>query len=146
MFSVRANSFEAIHIFVNLQLELVDLVERAFSQERKVARVLAKNVPAQRIKPVVKRFDLFDSLLQVAVGLYHSRSESEVLPDELLWRDGQGLVSGADELTKMLIGGDDVVGLSGNRAVNKLVIIAVGCNDAKAELRMLKKNIGVQIE
>jgi len=47
-------------VTVNVCLKLADFVERAFSQDGEVARVLWQDVSAQRIKALVKPLDLFD--------------------------------------------------------------------------------------
>jgi len=46
----------------------------------------------------------------------------------------------------MAVGGNDVISLCGNRAINKLVVIGVGRDDAKPELGFQKKNVGVQVK
>ena len=46
----------------------------------------------------------------------------------------------------MLIGSNDIFGLCGDRAVNKLVVVRVGCDDAKSEAGFKKKNVGVKIK
>ena len=45
--------------------------------------------------------------------------------EELLWRDGLGLVAGADEGAEMVIGGDEVVGLGDDGAVCEDIVIGI---------------------
>jgi len=46
----------------------------------------------------------------------------------------------------MLIGGNDILGLCGNRTVNKLVVVRVGCDDAKSEVGFKKEIVSVKIK
>jgi hypothetical protein len=50
------------------------------------------------------------------------------------------------EHTKMAIGSNDVIRLCSDRAINKLVVISVGCDDAKSELGFHKTNVGVEVQ
>ena len=52
--------------------------------------------------------------------------------DELLRRDGLGLVPAADEHVEMLVTGDDEVGVRGDGAVGEFVVVSV-CGDGAEE-------------
>ena len=52
--------------------------------------------------------------------------------DELLGRDGLGLVAGADEGAEMVIGGDDVIGLGDDGAVGKFIVVRVVGDEVEA--------------
>src|SRR2546427_2119970 len=75
---------------------------------------------------------------------FHNASEMGL--DELLRCDRPGCVPGPSKRPKMAIRGNDVLGLSGDCAVNELVVIRVGRDDPKPEMWIHEKNVGVETE
>jgi hypothetical protein len=63
---------EAAHVAVNLGLEFMNLIQRTFREDGKVARVLSKDVAAQCVKALVKLHDWDDSLLELNSARAHA--------------------------------------------------------------------------
>src|SRR5437867_354713 len=71
--SVGWNLLQPADVIGDFSLQLLDLIERAFRENRKVVRILGQNVGAVRLQNALHPTHLFNGLLKLFGGFDHKR-------------------------------------------------------------------------